>query len=172
MSTDNPIDTGAAEPDAWSRQSEATIIAGAFAQSEPAAGATGTGATGAIAADPAGGTSEWSALTSGPALALAAFVFAAAQAFGGFVAVQAASLLPSAADSPANHVQVIAVISMGLAGASGLLGWVAIRRNAAEAGPRWAGFVAGAATVMSILVVLQSALLLMLTMLAPVSPPS
>lgn len=180
----NESRTARSEPpaEAWSRQSNATIVAGAepdFGAVEPRMvvplGDTGMAPGSSdepddVAADSR--TTDWSAVVSGPALALAAFVFAGAQAVSGFVAAQAAALIPSAADSPANHVRVVAVIYLGLSCAGGVFAWIALRRTTVERSPRWASYVAGAAIVISALVALQALLLFMLSMLAPANPPN
>jgi hypothetical protein len=105
---------------------------------------------------------------SGPALAIAAFAFAFAQAVGGLVVGPVSSLIPSAADSPANHVRIMAVIYIGMSCAGAVFAWLALRRVGDEpAAPRWASYLAGAAIVVCALVALQALLLLMLSTLAP-----
>jgi hypothetical protein len=212
MSTDESRERRAeSSPDVWSRQGNGAIVApppvvhaGSPNRNRPGSDRNQPGPDGPNGPDGANGldgtidlddggrrtsdgaadgrTAEWSALVSGPALALAAFVFASAQAISGFVAAQAANLIPSAADSPANHVRVVAVIYLGLSGAGALFAWVALRRTAADradggdlsgaAAPKWAAYVAAAAVVVSILTILQSLVLLMLSMLAPAIPPN
>jgi hypothetical protein len=114
----------------------------------------------------------WSIL-SGPALSIAAFAFACAQAVGGVVAGPVASLIPGAADSPANHVRIIAVIYIGMSCTGGVFAWFALQRAGDEAdAPRWASHLAGAAIVVCALVTLQALLLLVLTTLAPGGAPS
>jgi hypothetical protein len=107
-------------------------------------------------------------ITSGAPMAIAAFAFACAQAIGGLVAGPVSSAIPGAADSPSNHLRIIAVIYIGMGCAGAVLALLALRRAGDDVdAPRWATYLAGAAIVLSALVVLQALLLILLSTLAP-----
>lgn len=152
----------ASAAEAWSRPGSAMIVPGGVPDATPATRAAAEPGVRDEHAD--GRTPAWSA----PALAIASFVFACSQAFGGLVAGPIASLIPSAADSPANHVRIIAVIYIGMSCAGAVLAWVALRRAGEDSrSPRWASYLAGAAALICALVAAQALVLLMLSMLAP-----
>jgi hypothetical protein len=111
-------------------------------------------------------------VTSAPALALAAFAFAVAQLLGGLVPSQLASMIPSAADSPANHVRIVSLFDLGMAGVGIALAAAALvrareRQTASADHVTWAGWLAGGAVVICALVAFQSVLLIILSALAP-----
>jgi hypothetical protein len=110
------------------------------------------------------------AVVSAPALALAAFAFACAQLMGGFVPAQLAPIIPSAADSPGNHVRIMALINLGMAGIAAVLAaaaFVRMRPLAGGHGAPWAAWVAGAAVLLAGLIAFQSLVLVVLSVLAP-----
>ena len=124
----------------------------------------------------------WGLIMSGPALALAAFAFACAQLVGGLVPGELASMIPGAADSPTNHVRIVSLFAVGMAGVGISLAAAAfVRIRSARfaiassaggaTGPAWAGWLAGAAVVICALIAVQSLLLIILSALAPPGAP-
>jgi uncharacterized membrane protein YidH (DUF202 family) len=115
-------------------------------------------------------------ILSGPALALAAFAFAFAQLLGGLVPGELASMIPGAADSPTNHVRIVSLFAIGMAGVGLALAAAAFVRlrseraagtDASAPSPVWAGWLAGAAVVICAIVSIQSLLVIILSALAP-----
>ncbi len=125
--------------------------------------------------DPAGRTHDVVALIlSGPALAAAAFAFAFAQLMGGLVPGELASMIPGAADSPTNHVRIVSLFGIGMAGVGIALAAAAFVRLRSEQATdpqanraTWAGWLAGAAVVICAIVAIQALLLIILSALAP-----
>jgi uncharacterized membrane protein YidH (DUF202 family) len=134
-------------------------------------------ARGAVdAREPADRTRDvMSLILSGPALAAAAFAFAFAQLMGGLVPGELASMIPGAADSPTNHVRIVSLFGIGMAGVGIALAAAAfVRLRSERAHPHvstatatWAGWLAGAAVVICAIVSIQALLLIILSALAP-----
>lgn len=152
---------------AWSRRGTEMIVARPD-DAAPAEPRPGTDAE--IRGDSADRTRQVMGLIlSGPALALAAFAFACAQLVGGLVPGELASMIPGAADSPTNHVRIVSLFGLGMAGVGIALAAAAFVRLRVSERPSasWVGWLAGAAVVICVLVAVQSLLLIILSTLAP-----
>ena len=114
-------------------------------------------------------------VVSGPALALAGFVFAVAALLGGMIPQALPFLVEPVGATPAANIRVIGYVDLGFALVALAFGAAALLRLAGEpAGDGrwgWPAYVAGATVLLAFLIALESVLLLGLAAYAPSGTP-